>query len=598
MCHETGETMRFTSNCFLPNIYEFVTCIVKDLNFKFLNSQTLSVEAILNLKTNRTFDEIYFKDKWKKEENWMAFKHLYDYYPLFFIFTENKNKVYPLKTEVKLDNINPNFTDSNVHWNVGLPFSKVKTKKSRIRGPMGSMINHEEYIDGKGFSGPNYAIFSQQLKFNEDLQLKFVVLNQKIELNSNDLKYSFPIKLFFPFKKVIIENINYSAPPGFKINKKPTITLYNPYDEIKLDKTPIQPQNMDSLSYGSQNNIIFSNKLDLNSYKILELNFEYVPTINKEALAFVTTYPIPSSIYNSINKIHSEKFAPAIVKISNYSNETINASIIAEIQGISNIFEDDIVVGPYSQETVKITPTLKVDVIERLYDIMDTLMRIKVESNEKIILRSIEPIQVLARDTMIWELEEPGRSWAVNLSNLVVSWITPHSHDVDKIISDAARKNGTMGDFIRNNSVDDNLMENEIKAIYDTISEDIRYVNRPFSFGSTEHVSTQRILSPKQTLTERSGNCIDLTVLFASCLENIGIKPLVMLVPEHAFVGWKGSSQPHFLETTLMGTEDFFSAVKEGKEEYEEFSKPNQETMLIDVEKFRDKGIYPPTWFN
>ena len=127
----------------------------------------------------------------------------------------------------------------------------------------------------------------------------------------------------------------------------------------------------------------------------------------------------------------------------------------------------------------------------------------------------------------------------------------------------------------------------------------MRYVNRPFSFGTDEHVSTQRILSPKQTLLENSGNCIDLTVLFASCLEAVGIKPFVVLVPQHAFVGWKGYFSMGFLETTFMGRNDFDSAIKKGKETYNKFNTPNEgEIKLIDVEGIRAKKIYPPSWFS
>ncbi|MGB9980176.1 transglutaminase domain-containing protein [Methanobacterium sp.] len=592
MSYDTGEITRSTLNCFLPNIYEYITCIVKNLSFKFLNSQTISVEAILNLKSDHISDEIYFKDKWKKEENWGYLEGLYDYYPLFLIFTEGKNKVYPLKTELKIDNNNLDITDSNVHWTVGLPFSKVKTKSTNEIGPTGMTTNHEEYMDGKGFLGTNYIVFSS-IQFNRDLKLNFIVSRQDMDINSSDLKLNFPIKLFFPFKNVIIENINYSAPPDFELNKDPSIALYNPSNKLRVNRIPIFPQMTEDITYDSIENHSFSNKINLNSYKILELNFELIPTVKREAVSFITTYPIPSSIYNSINKLYSEKFAPAIVIISNYSDNTIRASIIAEIQEISNIFEKDIVIGPYSQETVRITPTLNINVIENLHDIMDTSMTVKVESDGEIILRSNEPIQVLARDTIIWEIEDPGRSWAVDLSNLIISWITPHTPAVDKIISSAARKIGAIGDFS-----DDNSLENEIRAIYDTISEDIRYVNRLFSFGDKENVSTQRILSPKQTLTERSGNCIDLAVLFASCLEAIGINPLIVLVPHHAFVGWEGYSSSKFLETTFMGEEDFDSAIEEGMKRHAKYDPTQGEIRVINVEEIRNKEIYPPKWFS
>jgi hypothetical protein len=589
---ETGEAIRFTSNCFLPNVFEFFTCTIKNLDLKFLNSQTLSVEATINFQSKKIPDEVYFKDKWKKEENWGSFKYLYDYYPLFFIFTEINYKVFPLKTELLMNSHHLDFTDSTVHWNVGMPFSKVKTKQKPISGPQGLNIQLEEYIDGHGFRGNNYAIFSS-IHLNVDLKLKFVLTCQERDIDADDLALNFPIKLFFPFKDVIIENINHIVPPGFKLKKKPSINLYNPSNKIGLNKVPIQPKYKHNLVYDSKENLL-SDKIALNSYKIFELDFDFVPTVKSEALTFVTTYPIPSSIYNSINKLYSETFAPAIVSVNNYSDKTINASIIAEIQEVSNLFEKDIVIGPFSQEIVRITPTLKEGVIQHLHHILDTALTIKVISEGKTILRSNDPIQVLARDTMIWEIEDPGRSWAIDLSNLVVSWITPHAPAVDEVISTAARKIGGMGCF-----VDDASMIKEIKAIYDTISEDIRYVNRPFSFGTDEHVSTQRILSPKQTLKESSGNCIDLTVLFASCLEAIGIKPFVVLVPQHAFVGWKCESSLEFLETTVMGIKDFYSAIEKGKKNYEAFNTPNEGNIrLIDVEKIRGKKIYPPSWFS
>ncbi|OEC84387.1 MULTISPECIES: transglutaminase-like domain-containing protein [Methanobacterium] len=595
---DNGETIRLPLKCFLSNIYEFVTCIVKNLNIKFLNSQTISIEVTFNLKSDRISEEIYFKERWKKEENWGSqeylsdhhMEYLYDYHPLFFVFTENINKVYPLKTELEVDGSSLDFTDSNVHWTVGLPCSNIKSKTLRRSGE--NII--EEYINGSGFLGRNYSIFSP-IPFNKDLKLKFVISRPEMNIDPN-LKLNFPLKLFFPFKNVIVEDINYIIPPGFELIKDPSITLYNPTNTIKLHQGP-DPEMIEDISYSSTENLLFSNKINLDSYKILELSFEYMPKVEKEALSFVTTYPIPSSIYNSIYKLHSEKFAPAIVIVSNYSDHTISASITAEIEGISNVFENDIVIGSYSQEIVRITPNLNVDVIEKLHDIMDTSMRIKVESEGKPILRRNESIQVLARDTMIWEIEDPGKSWTVDLSKLVVSWITPHTPAVDKVISSAARKIGAMGAF--NN---DSSMTNEIKAIYDTISEDIRYVSRHFSFRSNEHVSTQRILSPKQTLSENSGNCIDLSVLFASCLENIDIKPLIVITPDHAFVGWKSFSSPSsfiFLEATFMGESDFFSAVEYGTRTYEKYNQDNPgDIEIIDVEEIRGKGVYPPRWFS
>ncbi len=62
---------------------------------------------------------------------------------------------------------------------------------------------------------------------------------------------------------------------------------------------------------------------------------------------------------------------------------------------------------------------------------------------------------------------------------------------------------------------------------------DIRYVNPPPSFEETG----QRVCPPRQIVAEQLATCLDLTVLFASCLEQIGLRPLIVLTKGHAFPG-------------------------------------------------------------
>jgi len=61
----------------------------------------------------------------------------------------------------------------------------------------------------------------------------------------------------------------------------------------------------------------------------------------------------------------------------------------------------------------------------------------------------------------------------------------------------------------------------------------IGYVSAPPSFERTG----QKIRLPDTVLRDRLGCCLDLTVLFAAALEQMGLAPLLFLVREHAFVG-------------------------------------------------------------
>lgn len=74
----------------------------------------------------------------------------------------------------------------------------------------------------------------------------------------------------------------------------------------------------------------------------------------------------------------------------------------------------------------------------------------------------------------------------------------------------------------------------QIAAIYAAIRErDLVYVSAPASF----HSGGQRIRLPDQIRHERLATCLDLAVLFAACLEQAGLHPLILMKEGHAWLG-------------------------------------------------------------
>jgi very-short-patch-repair endonuclease len=61
----------------------------------------------------------------------------------------------------------------------------------------------------------------------------------------------------------------------------------------------------------------------------------------------------------------------------------------------------------------------------------------------------------------------------------------------------------------------------------------LTYIGMPPSFES----DGQKIRTPEQLLSEGRGNCLDLTMLIAACLEYAGLHPIVLLTDGHAFPG-------------------------------------------------------------
>jgi len=75
----------------------------------------------------------------------------------------------------------------------------------------------------------------------------------------------------------------------------------------------------------------------------------------------------------------------------------------------------------------------------------------------------------------------------------------------------------------------------QIEALWRAVgSLDIRYVNPAPSF---EQVG-QKIRPPSQILSEKLATCLDLTVLFAAAIEAVGLRPVIVLVRDHAFAGF------------------------------------------------------------
>ena len=89
-------------------------------------------------------------------------------------------------------------------------------------------------------------------------------------------------------------------------------------------------------------------------------------------------------------------------------------------------------------------------------------------------------------------------------------------------------------------------------------------------------------------------NCIDLSVAFASAMENLGMEPVIVLVPGHAFTGVRlarGSSQILYLDLTVAPDGTFDAAVRRAQNWLQKT--PKAQVNLIDIATARSHQIYP-----
>lgn len=153
---------------------------------------------------------------------------------------------------------------------------------------------------------------------------------------------------------------------------------------------------------------------------------------------------------------------------------------------------------------------------------------ITIEAAGELVSREVRAIDVLAYN------EWPGLQ---DMPGLLVAFVTPNHPALSPVLHAAAeRLEQITGDAALNGyqSGDPKRVRAMLGAVHDAIcAASVRYVSAPPSF---EH-SGQKIRMPEQVLGERLATCLDLTLLYAAVLEQIGLQPVLVMQNGHAFVG-------------------------------------------------------------
>ncbi len=139
-----------------------------------------------------------------------------------------------------------------------------------------------------------------------------------------------------------------------------------------------------------------------------------------------------------------------------------------------------------------------------------------------------QSLQVLAYD-----------QWAGTraLPELLAAFCMPNNPAVDVLLGKASKLLRNQHDDLSLNGYQAKSREivwKQVSAIYSTIcAENLQYAEPPASFGA----DGQKIRTPDRILEGRVATCLDLTMLFCSCLEQAGLRPVVLFKEGHAWAG-------------------------------------------------------------
>lgn len=190
------------------------------------------------------------------------------------------------------------------------------------------------------------------------------------------------------------------------------------------------------------------------------------------------------------------------------------------------------------------------------------------EGKQITLCETTRPITILPVDE--WRDDGKDHCW-------LPSFVLPRDPAVLKIITAALRYLRAIADDPQagfsgyqgiaadaSNAAD--IIDPQVRAIWAALQHEFRlaYINPPPSYT----VQAQRLRSPTQILAGGAATCIDLALLFAACLEYIGVFPAIFLIQGHCFPGyWRDDTSWFGLQDTLKETDDVVAA--EGMPELE-----------------------------
>lgn len=250
---------------------------------------------------------------------------------------------------------------------------------------------------------------------------------------------------------------------------------------------------------------------------------------------------------------------------------------------------------------------LSANYFAQLTERMSGSLKIEIRSEAETIFTRTYPIDILAYD-----------QWGgINIfPEMLAAFITPNHAVLTPIIKRAA---AILEQWTGTPSLDEYQSRNpdrvrkQMAAIYTALTEQqIIYSTIPASFE--EH--GQRVRLTDSVLAQKLGTCLDMALLYTSCLESIGLNALIVITKGHAFAGgWlvpetfpdpaiddvslltkrtaEGIYDITLVETTCMNmghNADFDNAVKSANGK---LSDPGSFILAIDIRRARHSGVRP-----
>lgn len=301
--------------------------------------------------------------------------------------------------------------------------------------------------------------------------------------------------------------------------------------------------------------------------------------------------PGRGEIFPAFSGGHAADYWPvAVLSISNTAAKPVMQIITAQVRGWSAELRQTAIIGPHEVRTFSISPDLLANAYQNS-EIRRAVLDVEVkEPGSGHTFAQQRPVFIHGSSDLYW-----GRKFSN--AQLLARWVTPHDELVLQLVAHAEKliPGGRLRGY---NRVPGHNPERDVRAqalaVFLALKQShISYVSSIYTFGNYPG-ETQRIRLPRETLSLSNANCIDVSVVFASAMENLGMQPIIVIVPGHAFVGVRlgpGSQHVLYLDLTVLPEGTFRSSIRRAQGW---LAKTLQnEVLTVDIGAARSLGIYP-----
>lgn len=231
-------------------------------------------------------------------------------------------------------------------------------------------------------------------------------------------------------------------------------------------------------------------------------------------------------------------------------------------------------------------------------------IRLQLTAGTHTLCATSAPVTLISRQWVQWRTSATG----ADNTPLIAGWVTPADPSIATLVGRAAQRlSANAGNYDNTPALfgydqgqaTPQQVRDQVDALFDTLQFDyhLRYAadNQPFTANTS-----QQVLLPRDVLAapNPTGMCVETSVILASAVERLGMRPYIVFTATHAYLGValgdEARAPVEYWETSdLNGGVSGAQANTHGNSEYAQDSQTHQIQEIIDIQYERTRGVAP-----